>query len=111
MSGGRGPRQKGDRAERLVVSLLQAAGFAAERTLKAGATRGRGGTYDVTTPLLGADRKIEVKCGAGRYGTVYAHLGANFALVVKADRKDPLLVLRLSDAIDIAALAEKSKGP
>jgi Holliday junction resolvase len=110
VSGGRAPKLKGDRAERLVVQLYQAAGFAAERTLKPGAGPGRkASTYDVTVPFLQLDRKVEVKCGAARYGTVYRQLGDNFALVVKADRKPPLIVIRLADAIDVAAVAEKAK--
>ena len=107
VSGGRAPNLKGDRAERLVVQLYQAAGFAAERTLKPGAGPGRkASTYDVTVPFLQLDRKVEVKCGAA---TVYRQLGDNFALVVKADRKPPLIVIRLADAIDVAAVAEKAK--
>jgi hypothetical protein len=110
VSGGRAPKLKGDRAERLVVQLYQAAGFAAERTLKPGAAPGRkASTYDVTVPFLQLDRKVEVKCGAARYGTVYRQLGDNFALVVKADRKPPLIVIRLADVIDVAAVAEKAK--
>jgi len=30
-------------------------------------------------------------------------------LVIKADRKAPLLVIRLSDAIDVATIAKKAK--
>lgn len=111
MPGGRAPKAKGDRAERLVVSLYQAKGIAAERTLRPGATPGRKApTFDVTVPFNGIDRQVEVKCGAGRYSTVYRHLGSNYALVVKADRQPPLLVLRLDDAIDVALLAEKNRG-
>src|SRR5262249_326740 len=104
---------KGDRVERAVVSLYQAAGFAAERTLKAGATPGRKlNTYDVTVPFNGIDRRIEVKCRAAGFSQVYRWLidAGNFGLVVKADRKEPLLVIRLQDAIDIAVIAEKAKG-
>jgi Holliday junction resolvase len=113
MPGGRAPKQKGDRAERLVVSLYQAAGFAAERTLKAGATPGRTlNTHDVTVPLNGIDRRIEVKCRAAGFSQVYRWLidAGNFGLVVKADRREPLIVLRLQDAIDIAIVAENAKG-
>jgi hypothetical protein len=45
----------------------------------------------------------------GAVSTVYRQLGDNFALVVKADRKPPLIVIRLADAIDVAAVAEKAK--
>jgi hypothetical protein len=41
----------------------------------------------------------------GAVSTVYRQLGDNFALVVKADRRPPLI----ADAIDVAAVAEKAK--
>jgi Holliday junction resolvase len=111
MSGGRAPKRKGDRAERGAVAAMQAHGFAAERTLRPGATPGRKApTYDITMPLLGVDRRVEVKTRASGFTRIYEWLGENFALVVRADRKEPLLVMRLSDALEIAKVAEGKKG-
>ena len=62
MPGGRASRQKGNRTDRAIVHLVQRRGFAAERVpLSAGAARGRF-SGDVSVPVLGADRRIEVKC-------------------------------------------------
>jgi Holliday junction resolvase len=60
MSGGHKPRQKGDRAERAIVRLLQEYGFVSERVPLSGAARGRFGG-DVSVPLLGTDHRVEVK--------------------------------------------------
>jgi hypothetical protein len=109
--GGWSPKQKGDRAERSVVAAMQASGFAAERTLRPGATPGRKSpTYDIAMPLLGVDRKIEVKARATGFAQAYRWLEGNYALVIRRDRSEPPVVLRLRDALGIARIAEKSKG-
>jgi Holliday junction resolvase len=61
MTGGRASREKGNRTERAIVRFLQERGFAAERVPLSGAVRGRFGG-DVSVPVLGVDRRIEVKC-------------------------------------------------
>jgi hypothetical protein len=58
--GGRRSRDKGNRLERAIVEALQSHGFAAERVPLSGAARGRFGG-DVSVPLFGVDRRIEVK--------------------------------------------------
>jgi Holliday junction resolvase len=101
---GRRSRDKGARTERAIVRLLQEAGFAAEKI---------SGMYkpgsDISVPLLGVDRKTEVKCRARGFGQLYAWLhGAEF-LIIKADRSEPLVVVRLKLAAEIAAIAERNK--
>jgi hypothetical protein len=109
--GGRPPKLKGDRAERGVVAAMPDAGFAAERTLRPGATPDRkAATHDISMPLLGADRKIEVKCRADGFAQIYNWLSNNFALVIKRDRDEQLVVLRLSDALEVARIAESTRG-
>jgi Holliday junction resolvase len=111
VSGGRAPKQKGDRAERLAVDLMREAGFAAERSLRPGATPGRKApTYDISAPLLGVDRRIECKARTDGFARLYAWLSENYALVVKADRKEPLVVLRLKDALEVAKVAKIKKA-
>ena len=106
--GGRASRQKGNRTERAIVRLLQDHGFAAERVPLSGAARGRFGG-DVSVPLLGVDRRVEVKCRGNGFRKLYAWLdGADF-LIVKADRLEALVVLPLKLAADIAAIAERNK--
>jgi hypothetical protein len=44
---------------------------------------------------------VEVKCRAAGFGQLYDWLGARDLLVLKADRQEPLVVLRLSLAAKI----------
>jgi len=108
MSGAR-HRQKGNRVERAIVHALQDAGFAAERVPLSGAARGRFGG-DISVPLLGVDRRVEVKARANGFRRLYDWLGDHDFLIVKADRLEPLVVLRLKFASEIAALAEQTKN-
>jgi Holliday junction resolvase len=105
--GGRFSRSKGNRTERGIVQLLQNAGFAAERVPLSGAARGRFGG-DISVPLLGTDRRVEVKCRANGFAQLYAWLTDADFLVVKADRREPLVVLRLSEAIKLIKTIEIS---
>jgi hypothetical protein len=106
--GGKASRQKGDRAERAIVRFLQDKGLAAERVPLSGAA---GGSYlgDVTIPVLGVDRVAEVKVRANGFGQLYAWLEARDLLIVRADRREPLVVLPLKLAAEIAAKAEGSR--
>jgi hypothetical protein len=105
MSGGKSPRRKGDRAERAIVKFLQDRGFAAERVPLSGSA---GGSYlgDVTIPVLNIDRVAEVKCRADGFRELYKWLEERDLLIVRADRKEPLVVLPLKLAAEIAAKAE-----
>ena len=108
MSGGRASRQKGNRTERAIVHVLQGHGFAAQRVPLSGAARGRFGG-DISVPLLGVDRRVEVKARGNGFRRLYDWLGDHDFLIVKADRLEPLVVLRLKFASEIAALAEQAK--
>jgi Holliday junction resolvase len=108
MSGGRAPRQKGNRAERALVKFLQDRGFAAERVPLSGSA---GGSYvgDLTVPLLGVDRTVEVKVRANGFVELYRWLEGRDVLIVRADRSEPLVVIPLKLAAEIAAGAERAK--
>src|SRR5262245_49109670 len=108
MPGSRASRQKGNRAERALVKLLQDAGFAAERVPLSGAARGRFGG-DLSVPLLGVDRRVEVKCRGNGFRRLYDWLGDHDFLIVKADRLDPLIVIPVNLAIEIARAAERAR--
>jgi Holliday junction resolvase len=108
MSGGRASRQKGNRAERGLVRILHSFGFAAERVPLSGAARGRFGG-DVSVPLLGVDRRVEVKCRGDGFRELYKWLNGADVLVVKADRLEPLVVVPLRFAAQVAAFAEQMK--
>ena len=107
MSGAR-HRQKGARGERSVVKFLQARGFAAERIPLSGAA---GGSFvgDVSIPLLGRDHVAEVKCRGQGFRQLYQWLQARDLLIVRADRREPLVILPLKLAAEIAMAAERSR--
>jgi hypothetical protein len=105
--GGRRSRQKGNRAERAIVAFLQESGFAAERVPLSGSA---GGKYigDVTIPLVGRDMCAEVKVRAHGFGQLYAWLDGREILIVRQDRREPLVILPLRLAAEIAGCAERS---
>jgi Archaeal holliday junction resolvase (hjc) len=107
--GGRRSRQKGDRAERALVRILQEAGFAAERVPLSGSAGGRF-CADITVPLLGIDRKVEAKVRCDGFVELYRWLAAADLLIVKRDRAEPLVVLPIRFAIEIAKAAERSRS-
>jgi Holliday junction resolvase len=94
---GRRSRDKGARTERAIVRLLQAQGIVATKIsgmYKPGA--------DISMPLLGYDRMVEVKCRADGFRQLYDWLQECDVLIVKSDRQEPLVVVRLSLAAEIA---------
>ena len=102
---GKPSRDKGARFEREVVGLMQAQGFGAERVPLSGAAGGRF-RCDVSFPFLHRDRLIECKVRADGFRELYSWLTDAWALVVKADRRKPLVVLPLDEFLRIAAIAE-----
>jgi hypothetical protein len=103
--GGKASREKGNRAERAIVKFLQDRGFAAERVPLSGSA---GGSYggDLTVPVLGVDWVVEVKCRSRGFRELYRWLVNRDILIVRADRSEPLVVLPLKLAAEIAANAE-----
>ena len=66
-----------------------------------------GGSYlgDVTVPVIGIDRVVEVKARAKGFKQLYDWLIDRDILIVCADRSEPLVVLPLRLAAEIAAKA------
>jgi hypothetical protein len=97
-------RDKGNRTERALVRVLQDHAFAAERIPLSGAA---GGRYagDLAVPLLGLDRRVEVKCRGTGFAQLYKWLAEHDLLVVKRDRDEPLVLLPMSLAIERAKAA------
>ena len=92
---GRRSRDKGARTERAIVRLLQGLGAVKISGMyKPGA--------DISMPLLGLERAVEVKCRAAGFRKLYDWLNDRDVLIVKADRQEPLVVLRMSLAAEIA---------
>jgi hypothetical protein len=105
MSGGRASRDKGNRTERAIVRLLQDRGFAADvcrfRALPCGRFGG--------VPLLGLDRRVEVKCRGDGFRELYRWLDSADFLSVKCDRGEPLAMVALELAAEIAAMSERGR--
>jgi hypothetical protein len=97
-------RRKGARTELALVRLLQNHGFAVEKVSRAGYAG-----PDLSVPLLGIDRRAEVKCRGNGFRELYAWLQYADFLVVRADRREPLVVAPLKFAAEITAIAEKAK--
>jgi hypothetical protein len=87
-----------------MVRYLQARGFAAEKSSRTG-YRGP----DLTVPLLGIERVVEVKCRANGFRELYAWLADRDILIVRANRREPLCILPMWLASEIAADAERRK--
>lgn len=84
-------RRKGARVEREIVSALQEDGIAAEKV---------SGMYrpgeDLSVPFRGRDLRVEVKARAAGFRQLYAWLENRDALVIRQDRKSPLVVIPLA---------------
>ena len=59
---------------------------------------------DIVLPLLGRDLCVEVKARADGFRELYSWLDQREVLIVKADRQEPLVSVRLSLAAEIAKL-------
>jgi hypothetical protein len=97
----RASRRKGAAEERAMVRYLQARGFAAEKSSRTG-YRGP----DLSVPLLGVDRSVECKVRAKAFGQLYRWLSNADLLIVRANRREPLCILPMWLASEIAAVAE-----
>ena len=98
---GKAARQKGDRFERQVVDACQADGIPAQRVPLSGAAGGMfGGDIQVETRV--GRQKLECKSRADKWVAEYGWLEGNDLLVVKRDRSEPLVIMRLADWIKLA---------
>ena len=59
---------------------------------------------EIVLPLMGRDLCVEVKARADGFRELYCWLDERDVLIVKADRQEPLVVVRLSLAAEIAKL-------
>ena len=108
-TGGKAPREKGDRFERAIVRLLQDHGIGAERIPLSGSI---GGSYsgDISVPCIDRDLVVEAKSRNTGFRQLYKWLEGRDALVLKSDRCEPLVILRLDLAAKIAFAAESMKA-
>ncbi len=108
MRGGKRSREKGDRFERWLVNYFQGQGLCSERVPLSGSAGGRF-SGDITVPILNRDRCVEAKCRANGFRELYSWLENRDFLVLKADRSEPLVVIPLRLATEIALAAERGK--
>jgi hypothetical protein len=88
-------RRKGVRVELTIAKLSVARKFS--RAYQAG---------NDLEPPLGADRMLRIECKARATGFVQLYDGRD-VLIVKSDRREPLVVVRLSLAADIAKAGDE----
>jgi hypothetical protein len=102
---GRASRRKGLDAERSLVRFLQSRGLSATKTSRTG-YRGT----DLSVDLLGIERRVECKVRSHGFTQLYEWLANADLLIIRADRKEPLLVCPLWLASEIASVAEAHNG-
>ena len=89
---GKKSRSKGYRREREIVLRLREAGLDAQRVPLSGAARGGFSGDVVTTDSAGRKWTLEVKARADGWRGLRAWLQENDALVLVADRAEPLIL-------------------
>lgn len=102
---GRRERAKGVRRERQLVRRLRAAGLRARRVPLSGAAGGERCDVLVEKPML----RIELKSRASGWQRIRRWLNGADALVLWADRCEPVVVMRLS-TFEKLAKPEESHG-
>jgi Holliday junction resolvase len=94
---GRRSRDKGARTERAIAKALQANGLAAVKV-----SRAYQPGHDIVLPLVGRDLYLEVKARADGFRELYGWLEGRDVLIVKVDRQEPLVIVRMSLAAEVA---------
>ncbi|RIH85386.1 hypothetical protein Mterra_01712 [Calidithermus terrae] len=95
---GSAPKRKGNRVERLVLEQLRAAGLEARRVPLSGSVPDYPGDLEATLPGLGRVL-IEVK-GRKDFKTLESWLEGRDVLILKPDRKPPLVVVELGRLLE-----------
>jgi len=93
---GKASRTKGQRNEQSLVNLLKDAGLPACRVPLSGM---HGGQF--AGDILIGERRFEAKVRATGFKQIYDYLGDNAGLFIRADRQEPLIVIRLADWIEL----------
>ena len=80
---------KGQGVERAIAKALQANGLAAVKV-----SRAYQSGHDILLPIAGRDLCVEVKARADGFRELHSWLKGRDVLIVKANRRDPLVVSR-----------------
>ena len=81
----------------MIARMLTANGFAAAKIRRAYQPG-----HDIVLSLSGRDLCVEVKARANGFRELYSWLDGRDALIVKSNYQEPLVILRLSLAAEIA---------
>ncbi len=95
---GKSQRDKGARNEVALVNILKEFGLPAERVPLSGACGGSFGG-DISIAATGGPFKIEAKLRSDGFRELYKWIDGNHALIVRADRREALAIVRLPDFI------------
>ncbi len=106
---GKASRDKGARNETALVNTFRGAGIPAERVPLSGQ---RGGLFagDIHIPTHAGQFKIEAKLRKDAFRELYNWIDGNHAVVVRADRKEALAVIRLTDFMEFFRAWLESAG-
>ena len=58
--------------------------------------------HDIVVPLAERDLRVEVKARADGFRELYGWLDGRDVLIVKADRQEPLVIVRMALAAEVA---------
>jgi hypothetical protein len=89
-------RRKGARIELDVLHQLQDAGLTCEKLSYAWKK-----TNDVKLGMLGRDNKMEIKCRANGFATIYKWLEPVDLLILRRDRSEALAVMPITTLIEL----------
>src|SRR3990167_8167193 len=106
MSGNKS-KDKGSRFERDVGNTLRGHGIDAKRVPLSESCEGFRG--DVLCDVLDVWRTFQCKRSANGHKIIYGDLADNYALAIRADRQEPLIVLRLEDFCELLRCAMTSQ--
>jgi hypothetical protein len=91
-------RDKGARGEREIVNILIGEGYKAKRTAPL-QTYQKNDAPDILVETEKGNVSIEVKLRANGFKQIYQWLANNNALIIKSDRKEPLIIQPLKDVL------------
>jgi hypothetical protein len=86
-----------------LVRFLQTKGLRAEKVSRTGYSGS-----DISLDLLGIERRVEVKVRSHGFTQLYEWLANSELLIIRADRKEPLVVLPLWLGAEVARVAEQA---
>jgi hypothetical protein len=95
-------RRKGARIELDTLHKLQDAGIVAEKLSYAYKK-----THDLKVVMFDRHQKMEIKCRANGFATIYKWLEPVDLLVLRRDRSEPLVVMSLKTMIEMIKSAQK----